>query len=101
MVIEQHAPDVPDRQVKLADGFPDIRGSRTIPHQPQRCFESEPRREQPVHHGIVQGPGVAVTILRLEQGHHGPVACSPGREIARRPYARLIWLGFRPVTGRA
>jgi hypothetical protein len=77
--IEQDVPEVPDRQVQLADGVPDLRGPRTVAHQPQRRFEREPRGEQPVHHDVVHTPGDAVTILHQAQGHLRPVACPPSR----------------------
>jgi hypothetical protein len=34
LVIEHDVPDIPDRQVQLADGFPDLPGSRMIADQP-------------------------------------------------------------------
>ena len=34
-----------------------------VAHQPQRCFEGEPRREQPVHHDVVHALSDAVLIL--------------------------------------
>ena len=39
-VIEHDVPDIPDRQVQPADGFPDLPGSRMITDQPQGRFES-------------------------------------------------------------
>src|SRR6266702_907537 len=62
MVIEQHGPAVPDRQVHLATGFPDFPGTRMIAQQPQRRFEGQPRSEQPVRHDVVHLPGNAVMI---------------------------------------
>ena len=67
MVIEHDVPDIPDRQVQLADGFVDLPGSRMIAHQPQCHFESEPRGEQPAHHEVVHTPGDAVAVLHQEQ----------------------------------
>ena len=89
-VIEHDVPDVPDRQVQLADGFLDLPGSRMIAHQPQGRFEREPRGEQPVHHEVVHARGDAVAVLHQEQGRLRAVACPPGRRIARRPDARLV-----------
>ena len=102
MVIEHDVPDVPDRQVQLAEGFPDFaRGPAMTVEQPQRCFQGQSRREDPVNHHIVQGSGDAVAILRQAQGHLCWVACSPGRGIVGRLYARLIWFRYHPVAGRA
>ena len=42
MVIEQHVPEVPDRQVQLADGFLDLPGPRMAADQPQDRFERSP-----------------------------------------------------------
>jgi hypothetical protein len=84
MVIEHDVPDVPDRQVQLADGFPDLaRGPAVAVEQPQRCFQGQSCRDNPVDHDIVQGPGDAVAILYQEQGPLGRVACAPGRGIVR------------------
>ena len=47
MVIEHDVPDIPDRQVQLADGFLDLPGSRKAADQAQCRFESEPCGEQP------------------------------------------------------
>jgi len=90
MEIEHDVPDIPDRQVQLADGFLNLPGSRMIAHQPQCHFESEPGGEQPVHHEVGHAPGDAVAVLHQEQHRVRPVACPPGRGIARRPYARLV-----------
>jgi hypothetical protein len=89
-VIEYDVPDIPDRQVQLADGFPDLPGSRMITDQPQGHFEREPRGEQPVHHEVVHARGDAVAVLHQEQSRLRRVACPPGRGIARRPYARFV-----------
>jgi hypothetical protein len=89
-VIEHDIPDIPDRQVQLADSFLDLPGSRMAAHQPQCRFESEPRGEQPVHHEVVHALGDAVAVLHQEQSCLRPVACPPGRGIARWPYARLV-----------
>ena len=89
-VIEHDVPDIPDRLVQLADGFPDLPGSRMIADQPQGRFERQPRGEQPVHHEVVHACGDAVAVLHQEQSRLRPVACPPGRGIARRPYARLV-----------
>jgi hypothetical protein len=62
LVIEHDVPDIPDRQLQLADGFPDLPGSRTIADQPQGRFQSEPRGEQPAHHEVVHVPGDAVAV---------------------------------------
>ena len=64
MVIERDVPDVPDRQVQLADGFVDLPGSGLAAYQPHCRFESEPRGEQPVHHEVVHVFGDAVVIVR-------------------------------------
>jgi hypothetical protein len=65
MVIEHDVPDVPDRQVQLAEGFADLaRDPAMTVEQPQRRFESQSRRKDPVDHDIVQGSGEAVAILR-------------------------------------
>jgi hypothetical protein len=95
---EHDVPDIPDRQVQLADGVLNLPGSRMVAHQPQCHFESEPRGEQPVHHEVVHAPGDAVAVLCQEQHRVRPVACPPGRGIARRPYARLVWFWYRPVA---
>ncbi len=44
-VIERAVPEVPDRQVQLADGFLDLRHSRMVTAQSQCRFESEPSGE--------------------------------------------------------
>jgi len=90
LVIEHDVPDIPDRQVQLADGFVDLPGPRMAAHQAQCRFESEARGEQPVHHEVVHARGDAVAVLRQEQSRVGPVACPPGRRIARRQDARLV-----------
>jgi len=90
MVIEHDLPDVPDRQVQLADGFLDLPGSRMVADQPQRRFESEPGGEQPSHHDVVHVLGDAIAIPGQEQSRLHPVACPAGRGIARGPYVRLI-----------
>ena len=100
MVIEHDVPDVPDRKVQLAEGLPDLpRGPAMAVEQPQRRFQGQSRRDNPVDHDIVQGPGDAVAILRQEQGHLRRVACAPGRGIVRRLYARLIRFRYRAITG--
>ena len=63
-------------------------GSRMAADQPQGRFEREPRGEQPVHHEVAHARGDAV--VHQEQSRLRPVACPPGRGIARRPYARLV-----------
>ena len=88
--IEHDVPDIADRQVQLADGVLDLPRSRMVAHQPQGRFESEPRGEQPVHHEVVHARGDAVAVLHQEQIRLRPVACPPGRGIARRPYSRLV-----------
>ena len=104
MVIEHDVPDIPDRQVQLADGFVDLPGSRMIAHQPQGRFESEPRGEQPVHHEVVHAPGDAVAVLHQEQqsrppsrlpsraGDRASAVCSPRLVLAspRNRAARLM-----------
>jgi hypothetical protein len=90
MVIERDVPDIPDRQVQLADGFADLPGSRMIADQSQCRFESEPRGEQPSYHEVVHALGDAVAVLHQEKSRLRPVACPPGRGITRRPYARLV-----------
>src|SRR5205807_4155642 len=62
-VIEHDVPDVPDRQIKLADGFPDLPGPGILTHQPQCHVEGQARGEQPAHHDVVQAPGDAVVLL--------------------------------------
>jgi len=89
LVIEHDIPDIPDRQVQLADGFPDFPGSRMAAHQSQCRFQSEPRGEQPVHHEVGHARGDPVAILHQEQSLR-PVARIPGRGIARRPDAPLV-----------
>ena len=98
MMIEHDVPDIPDRQVQLADGFGDLPGSRMIADQPQCRFESEPRGEQPVHHDVVHARGDAVAILHQEQSRLRRVARPRGRGITRRPYPRLVWFWYRPVA---
>jgi hypothetical protein len=73
MVIEQHGPEVRDRQVQLADSFLNLPGRGMAAHQPQRRLEGKSRGEQPVHHDVVHDPGDAVAILRQAQHHlHRP-----------------------------
>jgi hypothetical protein len=99
MVIEYDVPDVPDRQVQLAEGLPDLaRGPAMAVEQPQRRFQGQFCREDPVDHDIVQGPGDAVAILRQEQGHLGRVAYVPGRGTVRWLHARLIRLRYRAIA---
>jgi hypothetical protein len=100
MVIEHDVPDVPDRQVQLAEGFPDLaRGPAGAVEQPQRRFQGQSRREDPVDHDIIQGPGDAVAILNQEQDPLGRVGCAPGQGIVRWLYARLIRFRYRAITG--
>jgi hypothetical protein len=56
MVIEQHGPEVRDRQVQLADSFFNLPGRGMAAYQPRRRFEGKPRGEQPVHHDVVHRP---------------------------------------------
>ena len=101
MVIEHDVPDVPDRQVQLAEGFPDLaRGPAMAAEQPQRRFQGQSRREDPVDHDIVQGPGDAVAILHQAQDRLRRVAYPPGLGAVYRLYARLIRFRYRTVTGR-
>ena len=88
--IEHDVPDIPNRQVQLANGVLNLPGSRMVAHQPQCHFEGEPCGEQPVHHEVVHVPGDAVVVLGQEQHRVCPVACPAGRGITRRPYARLV-----------
>ena len=90
MVIERDVPNIPDRQVQLADGFVDLPGSRMIADKPQCRFESEPRGEQPSYHEVVHARGDAVAVVHQEKSLLRPVACPPGWGITRRPYARLV-----------
>jgi hypothetical protein len=100
MVIEQDVPDIPGRQVHLADGFLDLPGFRMAAHPPQCCFQSEPREEQPVHHDVVDVPGGdAAVTLRRKRDHLRRIACPPGRGIVRWPYTRLVQFRYRPVAG--
>jgi len=100
MVIEHDVPDVLDRQVQLGEGFPDLARSPVMAvDQPQRCFEGQSRREDPVDHDIVQGPGDAVALFHQDQGQLRRVACSPRRRVARRQYARFIRFRYRTVPG--
>ena len=101
MVIEQDVPDVPDRQVQLADGFPDLPGFRMAAHPPRCCFQSEARDQQPVHHDVVDGPGGdAVVVLRRKRSSSpGRLPSRPG--IVRWPHARLVQFRYRPVAGHA
>jgi hypothetical protein len=85
MVIEHDVPDVPDRQVQLAEGFADLaRGPAMTVEQSQRRFEPQSCREDPVDHDIVQGPGDAVAIPYQEKGHFPWVACPPVRGVVHR-----------------
>ena len=71
MVVEQDVPDVPDREVQLAEGVLDLgRGTATAVEQPQGRFQGQPCREDPVYDDVVQGLGDAVAVLR-------PGAASP------------------------
>ena len=100
MVIEYDVPDVPDRQVQLAEGFPDLaRGPAMAVEQPQRRFQGQSRRDHPADHHIGQGPGDPVAILHQEQGHLGRAAYAPGQGIVRWLNARLIRFRYRAVTG--
>jgi hypothetical protein len=100
MVIEYDVPDVPDRQVQLAEGFADLaRGPAMAVEQPQRRFQGQSRREDPVDHDIGQGPGDAVAIVHQEQDPLGRVGCAPGQGIVRWLYARLIRFRYRAITG--
>ena len=100
MVIEHDVPDVPDRQVQLAEGFPDLaRDPAMAVEQPQRHFQGQSRRDDPVDHDIIQGPGDAVTIVHWEQDPLGRVAYAPGQGIVRWLYARLIRFRYRAITG--
>jgi hypothetical protein len=100
MVIEYDVPDVPDRQVQLADGFPDLaRGPAMVVEQPQRRFQGQSRRDKPVDHDIVQGPGDAVAILHEEQGHLGRAAYALGQGNVPWLHARLIPFRYRAITG--
>jgi hypothetical protein len=100
MVIEYDVPDVPDRQVQLAEGFADLaRGPAMAVEQPQRRFQGQSRREDPVDHDIGQGPGDAVAIVHQEQDPLGRVGCAPGQGIVRLLYARLIRFWYRAITG--
>jgi hypothetical protein len=79
MVIEHDVPDVPDRQVQLAEGVPDFAyGPAVAVEQPERCFQGQSRREDPVDHDIVQGARDAVPIPHQDQGHLPRIACPPG-----------------------
>ena len=102
LMVEHDVPDVPDRQVQLAEGFPDLaRGPAMTVEQPQRCFQGQSCREHPVDHDIVQGPGDAVAILHQEQGQLCRVACPPGQRVARRQYAQFIRFRYRTIPGCA
>src|SRR5271165_1457566 len=90
LVIEHDVPDIPDRQLQLADGFPDLPGSRMAADQPQGRFQSEPRGEQPAHHEVVHVPGDPVAVPHQEHSRLRPVARPTGRGITRRPDARLV-----------
>ena len=99
MVIEYDVPDVPDRQVQLAEGFPDLARGAVALQQPQRRFQGQSRRDHPADHHIGQGPGDPVAILHQEQGHLGRAACAPGRGTVRWVQARLIRFRYRAITG--
>jgi hypothetical protein len=100
MVIEHDVPDVPDRQVQLAEGFPDLaRGPAGAVEQPQRRFQGQSRRDKPVDHDIIQGPGDAVAILHQEQGPLARVAYAPGWRNVLWLHARLIRFRYRAITG--
>jgi hypothetical protein len=86
LVLEHDVSDIPDRQVQLADGFPDLPGSRMAADQPQGRFQSEPGGEQPAHHEVVHPRGDAVAVLHQEQSRLRPAR----RGITRRPDAPLI-----------
>ena len=95
-MIEHDIPNIPDRQVQLADGFPDLPGSRTVADEPQGRFEREPRGEQRAHHDVGHARGDAIAILHQEQSRIRPVARATGRGIARRRYARLVPFWIAP-----
>ena len=99
MVIKQHVPDVPDRQVKLGEGMVNLPGPRMVADQPDGHFESEPGGEQPVHNDVVQAPGDPVAIPHHMQSHRRRVVCWQGRRAAHRPHARLVKFRHRPVGG--
>jgi hypothetical protein len=100
MVIEYDVPDVPDRQVQLADGFPDLaRGPAMAIEQPQRRFQGQSRRDHPADHDIGQGPGDPIAILHQQQRHLGPVAYAPGQGTVHRLQARLNRFRYRAITG--
>ena len=100
-VIEYDVPDVPDRQVQLAEGFADLASSPAMAvDQPQGRFQGQSRREDPVDHDIVQGPGDAVAILHQAQDHLRRVACPAGRGVVGRPDRRFIGFRYRTVAGR-
>src|SRR6266513_2486994 len=67
LVITRDVPDIADRQIQLAGGFPGRPGSRMAARQPRGRSGSEPRAEQPVHHEVVHGLGDAVAVLDQEQ----------------------------------
>jgi hypothetical protein len=99
MVIEYDVPDVPDRQIQLAEGFPDLaRGPALAVEQPQSRFQDQSRRDNPVDHDIVQGPGDAVAILHQEQDPLGRVTYAPGQGTVRWLHARLIRFRYRAIT---
>jgi hypothetical protein len=77
-VIEYDVPDVPDRQVQLADGFVDLPGSRMAAHQPQCGFQREPGGEQPVHHEVVHARGDAVAICTRSRAASAQSPAFPG-----------------------
>ena len=62
-VIERHAPEVPDREVQLADGLLDCPGRAVIAHQPHRGFQGQSRREQSAHRDVSQARGDPVVIF--------------------------------------
>jgi len=95
-----------DRQVKLADGFPDLaRGPPGRPtlalEQPQVRFEGQSRREDPVNHDVAHGFGDVVAFLQQVQGYLRLAVCRPGQRIVRRSYAQLILFWYHPVADRS
>jgi hypothetical protein len=100
MVIEQHIPEIPDRQTQLADGIPNLAGPGMVAQQPQRPFERQPYGEQPGHHASVHAIHDAVMILHRAQHHRRRVACHRVRGAAHRPSERLVHFRYRTVAGR-
>jgi len=86
-VIEHDVPDVPDRQVQLADGVPDFaRGPAMAIEQPQRRFQRQPRREDPADRDIVQGPATrSRSCARRRVISTGSPALPGGGSCASRP----------------